>query len=213
MGRNPKLTDHEILDRAMATMWRHGPSEVSIRDLEAELGMRAPSIYRRFGSKERLQVAVVDHYADRVITRRLARHLDRSDDPLADVARFLERSVTEAEDGAGLIGCLVTTAGIEGRSHSPDLRRALERGRRRIEEGFTDAIQRASDVGLLAPHATVEGAVAVLTLAMQGLMAMARAGAPAAELRACARAAVSTLRAPGPRPDSDGVDGRRDGAP
>ena len=76
MVRPPKFDDDEILDRAMtASVWQGGWSQTSIRDLEEALDLKAPSIYRRFGSKEGLGAAVVDHYVERVVRRRVAKHL------------------------------------------------------------------------------------------------------------------------------------------
>ncbi len=194
MGRPPKFTEEEILDRAMAVLWRAGLGDVSIRDLERALEMRAPSIYRRFGSKQRLEAAVVDHYVDRVVAPRVARHLDGAGDPLDNVARFLESAVTETGHGDGrLIGCLVTTAGIGGATGSDELRRALDRGRRTIEAGVAAEIRRADARDQLAAGVTADDAVAALSLAMPGLMALARAGSPSRELRRRARAAVTVV--------------------
>ena len=44
MGRGPKFDDDEILDRAMTTFWQGGWAHTSIRDLERELDLKAPSI-------------------------------------------------------------------------------------------------------------------------------------------------------------------------
>ena len=54
MARSPKFDDDEILDRAMSVLWHRGWARTSIRDLEEALEIKAPSIYRRFGSKEGL---------------------------------------------------------------------------------------------------------------------------------------------------------------
>ncbi|MCP3991732.1 MAG: TetR/AcrR family transcriptional regulator [Actinomycetia bacterium] len=197
MGRHPKFTDDEVLDRAMRVLWRRGPAAVSVRDLEVALEMKAPSIYRRFGSMDRLRLAVLDHYIDRVVAPRVAKILDGSGDPVTNITLFLEQSVTEGRDGGGLIGCLVTTAGIEhGGNGSPELRSTLDQGRARIEDGIAREVQRANDLGLLAPHVNVESTVAVLTLSAQGLMAMARAGVESAELRSRARATVAAIVGP-----------------
>ena len=113
MGRAPKLDDEAILDRAMLAFWRNGWTSTSIRDLERAVGMKAPSLYRRFGNKEGLGVAVVDHYVERIVRRRVERLLPGTGDPLENVTEFLTRSVTESADGPGLWGCLLTTTAVE----------------------------------------------------------------------------------------------------
>ena len=87
MARTPKFDDTEILDRAMSLLWSQGLAHTSIRDLEAALDLKAPSIYRRFGSKEGLAVAAVDHYVERVVRRRVDKHLCGDGDPIANGVR------------------------------------------------------------------------------------------------------------------------------
>ncbi len=194
MGRNPKYTDEELLNRAMVELWRRGPARVSIRDLEDALDMKAPSIYSRFGSMEGLRLAALEHYIERVVTRRVAKQLDGEGDPISNLARFLERSVTEGCDGGGLIGCLLTTAGIEhDGTPSAELQAMLERGQAVIETGIAAEIARADALGLLAPHVDPEAATTMLALVTQGLMVMARSGVTSADLRARARAAASSI--------------------
>ena len=65
MGRRPKFTDDEVLDRAMTLLWSRGPAQVSVRDLEDALEMKAPSIYHRFGSMDGVRVAVASGQARR----------------------------------------------------------------------------------------------------------------------------------------------------
>ncbi len=195
MGRSPKFDDDEILDRAMSTFWRRGWSQTSIRDLERTLELKAPSIYRRFDSKDGLGVAVVEHYVDRVVRRRVDKYLGGDGDPVDAVRAFLERSVTQAGDGGRLWGCLLTTTSLEADTCDPALVGALDRGFGVIEAGLRGEVHRAAELGRLAPDVDPDDVVATLTLAMQGLMALARAGSAPEDLRRRARAAVSvTLR-------------------
>lgn len=193
MGRAPKLDNDEILDRAMVTFWQRGWAHTSIRDLERALEMKAPSIYRRYPTKEALEAAVVDHYVDRVVRRRVDRHLSGRGDPLANLSTFLVRSVTGADQGQPLWGCLLTTAGLEAEHPTPELARALDRGRAVIEKGLAREVARAGAAGRLGVGVEPEAAVSTLALVTQGLMALARAGAPPTRLRRQARAAVSAL--------------------
>ncbi len=195
MGRTPKFDDDEILDRAMTAFWQRGWSRTSIRDLESELDLKAPSIYRRFGTKDGLGAAVVGHYVDRVVRRRVDRHLSGEGDPVANLRSFLESSVTEPGDGGRLWGCLLTTTSLEAGEPDAALAGALAAGLAVIEDGVRREVRRAAELGHLAPGVEPESAVATLTLVMQGLMALARGGVAPAELRRRASAAVSTVAA------------------
>ena len=192
MARPPKYDDGEILDRAMHAFWRRGWGATSIRDLEAALELKAPSIYRRFGSRDGLGAAVVDHYVDRVVDGRVRRHLSGEGDPIDNIESFLVSAVTSGADGE-LWGCLVTTTSLEAEMPGPDLAEALARGRSTIEDGMRREVARASATGRLAHGLDPDDATAMLVLAMQGLMALARSGVSSDELRRRARSTVAVL--------------------
>ncbi|MEM9893530.1 MAG: TetR/AcrR family transcriptional regulator [Actinomycetota bacterium] len=195
MARQPKFDDDEILDRAMTAFWRGGLHQTSIRDLERILDLKAPSIYRRWGTKDGLGAAVVDHYVDRVVGHRVERHLGGDGDPIDNLVSFLESSVTQSGDGGRLWGCLLTNAALEADDPDPQLLAALHRGLAAIEDGIRAEVDRAGELDRLAPRVDPAAAVDTLTLAMQGLMAMARGGASPTDLRRRARGAVALVAA------------------
>ena len=201
MGRAPKLDDEAILDRAMLAFWRNGWTSTSIRDLERAVGMKAPSLYRRFGNKEGLGVAVVDHYVERIVRRRVERLLPGTGDSLENVTEFLTRSVTESADGPGLWGCLLTTTAVEADRLDEPLTAALARGRAVIESALAHEVGRAGELGELRAGVEPAAATSMLMLVLQGLMAMARTGTSASGLQQRARDSVSVLAA---RSASDG---------
>ena len=69
--RRRAATRREILDAAWTLCRRHGLAGLSLRDLAAEVGMRAPSLYSYFASKEAIydamfaegQRQLIDHLA------------------------------------------------------------------------------------------------------------------------------------------------------
>ena len=192
MARSPKFDDDEILDRAMSVLWHRGWARTSIRDLEEALEIKAPSIYRRFGSKEGLAVAAIDHYVDRVVGGRVSKYLPGEGDPIANVTRFLRTSVSEPDHGGRLRGCLITTTTLEASTLDPALDEALGRGLAAIEAGLRHELERAEALGQLAASVDAEQATATMVLVMQGLMALARSGSSAALLQQ-ADAAVATI--------------------
>ncbi|MEM9516542.1 MAG: TetR/AcrR family transcriptional regulator [Actinomycetota bacterium] len=193
MARHPKFNDDEILDRAMSMMWQRGWTQTSIRDLEDALEIKAPSIYRRFGSKEGLGAAVIDHYVERVVRRRVDRYLSCDGDPIENISSFLESSVRGAGDRGRLWGCLLTTSGLDLGGADTAMFAARQRGFDVIEGGLSREVERAAELGRLGEGIDADDATASLALVMQGLMALARSGAASAGLRRRARAAVATV--------------------
>lgn len=195
MARPPKYDDEEILDRALRLFWTRGWSATSIRDLETELDLKAPAIYRRFGSKDGLAQAVLDHYVDRVVRRRIEKYLRAEGDPMDNIRAFLVSAVTAPADDGPLIGCLLTTTALESPDVSPELGAALSAGQRVIEAALRSELERAQHSGVLAPSLDVDGALGVLTLAWHGLMVLARSGEPADQLMPRAHAAADAIGA------------------
>lgn len=60
-GRPRLREDHEILQAALGAFARHGYDAMSLRSLNAELGLAHGTINQRFKSKEQLYFAAVDH--------------------------------------------------------------------------------------------------------------------------------------------------------
>lgn len=193
MARPPKFDDDEILDRAMRAFWTRGWSTTSIRDLEAALGLKAPAIYRRFGSKDGLLRAVVDHYVDHVVRHRVDRYLTGVGDPVDNLSAFFESAVTAPPDGGPLVGCLLTTVAAETPHLDLAVQRAVGRGVDDIDRAMRSELARAEASGSLADGVAAEDAAAALTLAWHGLMVLARSGRPPSELQALATASIASI--------------------
>ena len=93
MGRPAKTSDSDVLDIAYALAWQRGCDDVTIRDLEIALDLRAPSIYRRFRSRDELLAAAIDRYVECVVDVRVRRYLEGADDPMRGIRRFFLTAV------------------------------------------------------------------------------------------------------------------------
>lgn len=90
--------DAALLDAALRSFADRGYEGTSVRELARELGVSHNLIPQRFGSKERLWYAAVEHGFGSLFTDMLAVLEDPSDDPLdrlqAMVVRFVEANAT-----------------------------------------------------------------------------------------------------------------------
>lgn len=66
-GRPPIVSDEAILDRALAAFAASGYDAMSVRALNAELGLSHETISKRFGPKSELFRAAVRHGVDRFV--------------------------------------------------------------------------------------------------------------------------------------------------
>jgi AcrR family transcriptional regulator len=175
MGRPAKTTDADILDTTYALAWRHGCDAITIRDLEAALDLRAPSIYRRFTSRDELLAAAVDRYVDRVVRRRVRRYLDEAVDPLQGIREFFHSVLTSKRTPAKPPGCLLTTTSQQSSYGIPVIRDAVDRGQALVETGLLAALDRAAQQGYEFTHPTGELSTALLQ-SLQGVLVLVRCG-------------------------------------
>ena len=178
MPREARYDDAALLDRSYDLLWRDGCDAVSMRDLEVALDLKAPSIYRRFHSRDELIARSVDRYVERVVGGRVRRHLDRADDPVAGLRAFLLSALDPAPGEAVTRGCLLAATSGQAACSHPAVRSAVDAGLAVIEEAFRTQVGAAAAQGRCAPCTDPDALAGALVLAFQGLVVLGRAGRP-----------------------------------
>jgi len=175
MGRPAKTQDSDVLDVTYALAWQRGCDDVTIRDLETALNLRAPSIYRRFRSRDDLLASAIDRYVECVVDVRVRRYLEGTGDPLRGIRRFFLTAVEATDDLATPDGCLLATTSQQSSYAIPAIRDAVDRGIVRVEEALCSALDRAAASGhrFAAPHRDVARALLQHFL---GVLMLARCG-------------------------------------
>lgn len=177
MARHPKYADDVLLARATDLFWQDGVDAVSIRDLEVALDLRAPSIYRRFHSRDQLLALCLDRYVDHVIGDRIRYFFDVTEDPLGGLRAFFTSTLRPHPGEQRSRGCLLTTTSGHATAASPAIREALGHGFETIRTAFRTQIARAVDAGQLAPQTDPEATARALLLSFEGVLVLARGGA------------------------------------
>ena len=67
-GRPRTMDADKVRDVAMTAYWRSDPADVSVNAICQMAGISKPSLYRAFGSEDGLTRAVLDSYAERVLS-------------------------------------------------------------------------------------------------------------------------------------------------
>ena len=62
------MNTDKVLDEAMSAYWQGDPADVSVNAICQRAGISKPSLYREFGSEDGLTRAVLDSYAERVLS-------------------------------------------------------------------------------------------------------------------------------------------------
>ncbi|MBU6338086.1 MAG: TetR/AcrR family transcriptional regulator [Acidobacteria bacterium] len=180
MGRHPTFTDDVLLRRASDRLWKDGCPAVSIRDLESSMGVKAPSIYRRFGSRNELLARAIDSYTARVVEGRLDRYLGDGPDPLAGLRAFFESVRVPVGRESRPRGCLLAMTLAQPEMGDPRIAASVLGGLAAIRRAFAGQLERAVQAGRLGPGVDTDALAESLVASLLGLLNLVRADEAAA---------------------------------
>lgn len=191
MGRPRSFDADKALDEAMEVFWRHGYDGASLAMLTKAMGIKPPSLYAAFGSKEGLLKAALDRYAQRrsehmryVLAGASAREV---------AERFLSSIAESHTDPANPPGCLLVQGGLacgEGSENIPfELASRRAQGEAELRERFVQA-QHDGDLGAEADPAAL---ARFLSTVASGMGVLASSGADREALREVARVSLSAF--------------------
>lgn len=189
MPRARAVADETVLPAIMFAFWRGGYASTGVRELEAASGLKAPSLYHRFGSKDAAFEAALAHYIEVVVGQRVQRYL-RAHDPVRGLRAFFES--TYAHDQRPL-GCLLVNSALEHSAAQPGVTAQLERGQRIILRELRANLRRVRAAGRLRPNADIDTLADVLQLGLTGLLLSCRAQRDKASLERQTRALLAIL--------------------
>ncbi|MDF2625000.1 MAG: TetR family transcriptional regulator, partial [Kosakonia cowanii] len=106
-GRPREFDRTEALNKAMLLFWRKGYTATSMSDLYEAMGIKSPSLYAAFGSKENLYDEVLQHY-EQCVAPLIWGDMEQEPSPKRAVASWLERSADMLTRCDLPHGCMVT---------------------------------------------------------------------------------------------------------
>ncbi len=152
MTRSAPYDRDTALDAALTLFWRKGYHATSLKDLEAELGMRPGSIYAAFHSKETLFRTVLERYATEM-RRGFETALAGSESPLGGLADYV-RDLGGLLDATGPSrACMLVKTLLEATSDQREIIAEAKEYLAAIEASFARVFEAARQRGEIAPDA------------------------------------------------------------
>lgn len=172
MARPREFDEEAVLDAAIRRFWDGGFEATSVKDLTAETGLTAASLYNAFGDKRALYRMALDHYIETSIGARIGRSAALP--PRAAITTFfadvLRRSLNDRQHK----GCMVVNAALELAPHDSEFRDIVVRALKRIEGFFRGAIEKGQADGTIACAIPAAAMAQHLLGVLMGLRVLAR---------------------------------------
>ncbi len=175
MPRSKQFDTDVALTAAMELFWRKGYEATSVSDLVQHLGIGKASLYATFGSKHELYVLALDRYLAGGRGPSDEQVLTEAESPLAGVRALLERYAA-ASPADQPRGCLMVNATVESPPEDTEVTRRLDARRDRLEGQLVTALDRARALGELPPSADPRALARFLTVLLNGMKVLSRAG-------------------------------------
>lgn len=174
----------------MLLFWRKGFAMTSMNDLCEAMGIRSPSLYAAFGSKEGLYLEALDHYV-RTVGPTVW-------DPLAEgaTARVSVESLLQAatenlpKSRATPAGCMAALAAV-GDDWPPSIANVARKVRLKMLGNLRSRLEAAVAEGELPDSTNIDHLSRFYLSVFEGMAIQARDGASRAELRGVAAVAMA----------------------
>ena len=189
-GRPRGFDRDAALEAAMLLFWRKGFAAASMNDLCDAMGIRSPSLYAAFGSKEALYLEAIEHYVQ-TIGPPVWDKLAEGTTARAGVENLLLAGTeTLPESGAMPAGCMAMLAGVSDEWPAA-ITDVVSKVRLEVLGELRSRLKTGVAEGELPASTDIDGLSRFYLSVFQGMAIQARDGATAAELRSIAAAAMT----------------------
>jgi AcrR family transcriptional regulator len=190
IGRPREFDRDAALEAAMLLFWRKGFAMTSMNDLCEAMGIRSPSLYAAFASKEGLYLEALDHYV-RTVGPTVWDRLAEGATARVSVENLLQ-AATESlpKSRATPAGCMAALAAV-GDDWPPSIANVARKIRLTMLDNLHSRLEAAVAEGELPDSTNIDHLSRLYLSVFEGMAIQARDGASRAELRGVAMAAMA----------------------
>jgi AcrR family transcriptional regulator len=190
IGRPREFDRDAALKAAMLVFWRKGFAATSMNDLCDAMGVRSPSLYAAFGSKEALYLEAIGHYV-RTIGPPIWGELAEGATARASVEKLLMAATESLPDSElAPAGCMAALGSVCD-EWPPAIADAVRKIRLEMMGMLRSRLEAAVANGELPASTAIESLSRFYLGVYQGMAVQARDGASSVELRGLVAAAMA----------------------
>jgi TetR/AcrR family transcriptional regulator, transcriptional repressor for nem operon len=192
MARPREFDEGAVLDAAVLCFWRQGYEATSVRDLVAQTGITAASLYNAFGDKRSLYQKALDHYVEAGVADRIRRC--EALPPRQAIEVFFEEIVKRSINDRDRKGCMLVNAALDVAPHDPAFRKVVATVLVSIEAFFLACVRAGQADGTITQSLPAETLAQNLLGVLMGIRVLARVRPERALLEGVAAPALALLR-------------------
>lgn len=174
----------------MEVFWLRGFDNASLSELTNAMGLRPPSLYAAFGSKEALFKEAVELYV-RTQGDGIWNEVPEAASAREGIARMLRATACAYTRGAEPRGCMIVLSAPQMQGASPEVSEELRRRRAENVAVLERRLDRAVAEGEIPPEADCRSVANYFATVQHGMSIQARDGASREELLAIADCAMA----------------------
>ena len=190
IGRPRGFDRDAALEAAMFLFWRKGFATTSMNDLCDAMGVRSPSLYAAFGSKEALYLEAVEYYAQTIGPPVWDKLAEGATARTGIENLLIAGTESLPKSRATPAGCMAVLAAV-GDEWPTAIARVVKKVRLEMLGMLRSRLETAVAKGELPASTDIDGLSRFYLSVFQGMAIQARDGATQAELRAVAAAAMA----------------------
>jgi len=198
IGRPREFDRDAALEAAMLLFWRKGFAATSMTDLCDAMGVRSPSLYAAFGSKEALYLEAAEYYV-RTQGPRLWDQLVEGATARAGIENLLMAGAGNLPKSRVTPAGCMAMLGAVGDEWPATIVRAVKKVRLEMLSKLRSRLEVAIAQDELPASTDVDGLSRFYLSVLQGMAIQAQDGAAQSELRAVAAAAMAAWPGEGRR--------------
>lgn len=163
-----ELSEKQMLKAAIALFARQGYLKTTLTEIGKESGYTAGLVSHKFGSKEGLLQAVVDHISRRFLNDQLGKAIQQAS-ATASINNYIEIYLTEVSLREGPMRALYAIMG-EAIGAVPEIRQSIANLNEGARSRLMDIIQHGLEQGEFREDTDTEAAAALIIGALRGLV-------------------------------------------
>jgi TetR/AcrR family transcriptional repressor of nem operon len=172
MARPREFDEGAVLDAAVLCFWTNGYDATSVRDLVAQTGITAASLYNAFGDKRALYGRALEHYVEGSIANRIQRCEQLR--PLEGIEAFFEEIVRRSLIDRDRKGCMLVNAALDVAPHDAEFRKVVAEVLLRIEAFFLGCLVAGQADGTISRALPASNLAHNLLGVLMGIRVLAR---------------------------------------